>query len=185
MEDVSKILEQMESDTRLTTSRLIPTLYDELRSLAARKMSDEAAGQTLTATALVHEAYMRLIGEHTTMGWRSRGHFYGAAAEAMRRILIENARRKKTLKRGGGEKPVEFLEDDHPIEELDERLLDLDAALEKLARIKPEVAELVKLRFYAGLDYPEIASILDMSERTASRKFAYARAWLKDELEKT
>jgi RNA polymerase sigma factor (TIGR02999 family) len=165
---------------------LLPLVYDELRQLAARRLARESPGQTLQATALVHEAYLRIVGPETGKPWDGRGHFFAVAAEAMRRILIENARRKRRLKHGGGRVRVP-LDLDHiaaqkPDKYLDD-LLAFDLALSKLADADVRAAELVKLRYYAGLTIPQAAEVLGVSPRTADLSWAYARAWLKTELQ--
>ena len=164
---------------------LLPLVYDELRFLAAQKMAQELPGQTLQATALVHEAYIRLVGSEI-QGWNSRTHFFYAAAEAMRRILIDNARRKKSLKRGGAFNKIEF-EDTITTKNKTlkkEELLALDEALNKLESIDKTKAELVKLRFFAGLTIEQAASFLDISHSTAERYWDYARSWLHLEITK-
>jgi RNA polymerase sigma factor (TIGR02999 family) len=165
---------------------LLPLVYDELRQLAARRLARESPGHTLQATALVHEAYLRIVGPETGKPWDGRGHFFAVAAEAMRRILIENARRKRRLKHGGGRVRVP-LDLDHiaaqkPDKYLDD-LLAFDLALSKLADADVRAAELVKLRYYAGLTIPQAAEVLGVSPRTADLSWAYARAWLKTELQ--
>jgi RNA polymerase sigma factor (TIGR02999 family) len=165
--------------------RLLPLVYDELRRLAARKMSSENPGQTLQATALVHEAWLRLGGDQQRT-WQNQSHFYAAAAEAMRRILIDNARRKSALRHGGDAVRVEFNFDDLEFAAGmdDDRLLALHEAMDRLAALDFIKAELVKLRFFAGLTLPEAAKALDLSEPTAKRYWAYARAWLYREITK-
>ncbi|MBS0266970.1 MAG: sigma-70 family RNA polymerase sigma factor [Planctomycetes bacterium] len=184
VEDVTRILNAVQQGDPQAAQELLPLVYNELRRLAARKMTREQAGQTLQPTALVHEAYLRLVGPELQRGWDHRGHFFAAAAEAMRRILIENARRKQSDKRGGGLARVEL--DDAPAVELvdDDSLLALDGALEKLDQVDPEAAQLVKLRYFTGMSVEEVAAALGISERTAKRNWAYARAWLKRELER-
>jgi RNA polymerase sigma factor (TIGR02999 family) len=183
MADVTRILNAIEQGDPRATEELLPLIYDELRLLAAQKLAKEPPGQTLQATALVHEAYIRLIGTET-QNWDRRGHFFAAAAEAMRRILIENARRKRTHKRGGEQKRVELNE---PIliaanqTALDE-ILALDEALEKLAKKDELKADLVKLRFYAGLTIEQSAKSLGISLTTAKTYWAYTRAWLMREV---
>ncbi len=180
MTDVTQILHAIERGDAKAADELLPLVYAELRMLASQKLGREAPGQTLQATALVHEVYLRLVGERD-QDWRSRGHFFAAAAQAMRRILIDSARRKKSLKRGGGQQRVEF--DDVVL--VDERqmavddLLALDGALERLTEADPEVAELVKLRFYAGLTGEQAARALGISHNTADAYWAYARGWLR------
>ena len=184
--DVTRILNAIEQGDPQAASQLLPLVYDELRRLAARKMAKEPAGQTLDATALVHEAYLRLVGGCEQGRWDSRGHFFAAAAEAMRRILIENARRKRSSKRGGGLARRELQEGDAVIEPSEhERLLDLDEALTKLAAAEPELARLVELRYFAGLSVEEAAQSLEISPRTVKRDWGYARAWLRREMDRT
>jgi len=163
-------------------------VYDELRKLAAAKLAQEKPGQTLQATALVHEAYLRLVGgspEHTSPQWNSRGHFFAAAGEAMRRILITNARRRCTEKRGGGRYRIELDPALLPAADHDERLLAIDEALSRLEQQHPEKARLVKLRFFAGLTSADAAAAMGVSDTTADRYWAYARAWIRRELAAT
>jgi RNA polymerase sigma factor (TIGR02999 family) len=162
---------------------LLPLVYEELRRLAAHKMAQEAPGQTLQATALVHEAYVRLVDVEKADSWNSRGHFFAAAAEAMRRILVENARHKKSLKHGGDLSRRELDEERLPAPEPQEDLLALDAALNKLAAVNRQAADLVQIRYFAALPLPEAARALSISPRTAGRLWAYARAWLRREIE--
>jgi RNA polymerase sigma factor (TIGR02999 family) len=159
-------------------SQLLPLVYEELRKLAAEKIAQEKPGQTLQATALVHEAYLRLVGAEQGGSWDNRGHFFAAAAEAMRRILIDQARRKQRPKHGGDRKRVDLNEGLSVGEAPDDDLLALDEALAKLAQGEPAKAELVKLHFFAGLSLEEAGRILGISHRTAKRHWAYARAWL-------
>ena len=182
MSDVTRILHAIEAGQPHATEQLLPLVYDELRSLAAQRLRHERPGQTLQATALVHEAYLRLVGSADS-GWDGRGHFFAAAAEAIRRILVENARRKNAKKRGGDCQRIELSTDELPIQQDGESVLILDEALEKLAGLHPEVAELVRLRLFAGLSNVEAASILGVSPRTARRNWAFARAWFVRELE--
>lgn len=161
-------------------ARMLPLVYDELRRLAAARLAAEAAGQTLQPTALVHEAYLRLVGQADEQRWENRGHFFAAAAEAMRRILVEAARRKKRLRHGGGRRRVELTSP--PAEIPDDDLLALDEVLSRLAERAPRKAELVKLRFFAGLTVPQAAAALGISVATAERHWAFARAWLHAEL---
>lgn len=170
-----------EGDTR-AADRLLPLVYDELRKLAAAKLSHEPAGQTLQATALVHEAYLRLVGDAGNSRWDSRGHFFAAAAESMRRILVESARRKKRLKRGGDRVRQGLDEAEFAVPEPREDLLALDEAIDKLAAVDRPAADLVQLRYFAGLTIPEAARTLNISTRTADRLWAYGRAWLHREL---
>jgi RNA polymerase sigma factor (TIGR02999 family) len=182
--DVTHILEAAQNGDPTAAEQLLPLVYEELRRLAAHKMANEMPGQTLQPTALVHEAYLRLIGngqEH----WSGRGHFFAAAAEAMRRILVENARRKRRVKHGGELQRVDMTTLDIAILTDDGHLLALDEALEKLAARDPLGAQLIKLRFFAGLPNVEAARLLEIPERTAKRTWAYARAWLYEELKKT
>jgi RNA polymerase sigma factor (TIGR02999 family) len=161
---------------------ILPLVYDELRRLAAQRMARESPGQTLQATALVHEAYLRLVGGDPEKPWDGRGHFFAAAAEAMRRILVENARRRHRLKRGGGRGRVDLDDAQPAAPETDDDLLALDEALEKLAQNDPVKAQLVQLRVFAGLTLAEAAEILGLSISTAERYWAYARAWLRVEI---
>ncbi len=156
-------------------------VYDELRKLAAQKMAQEAPGQTLQATALVHEAYLRLVDVDKAQHWNSRGHFFAAAAEAMRRILVENARRKQAHKAGGGRQQFSLEEADLATTGQSERVLAIDDTLDRLAAEAPDVAELVKLRVFAGLSVTEAANALGISRTTAFRHWTYARAWLRAE----
>ena len=184
MSDVTRILSQMESGDPAEAEKLLPLVYEELRKLAAAKLIHEQPGLTLQATALVHEAYLRLMGDQKPNRWDSRGHFFAAAAEAMRRILVESARRKNRLKRGGDKvrEDLELVELLAP--EISEDLLPLDEALNKLAEQDRQAAELVQLRYFAGSTLPEAAQLMDISPRTADRLWAYARAWLHQELQK-
>jgi RNA polymerase sigma factor (TIGR02999 family) len=185
MSDVTRILAAIEQGDVRAVDELFPLVYQELRQLAAQRMSKEAPGQTLQATALVHEAYLRLVGGEE-QHWSNRRHFFSAAAEAMRRILIENARRKKSLRRGGGLKRVDIdkavVAKDNDISPDD--LIALDEALEKLSDEDKVSAELIKLRFFAGLTIEQAANILGIPRRTADRNWAYARAWLYREISK-
>jgi RNA polymerase sigma factor (TIGR02999 family) len=176
--EVTHILSGLERGDLRGAAQLLPLVYDELRRLAAQKLADERPGQTLQPTALVHEAYLRLVGEDATHPWRSRGHFYAAAAEAMRRILISSWRRKHSLKRGGGWRRSELDELNVAASGEPDDLLALDEALTHLSEIDPFAAELVKLRFFAGLSAKQAALALGISSRSADRTWAYARAWL-------
>jgi RNA polymerase sigma factor (TIGR02999 family) len=182
MSYVTQILGQIEEGDGQAAEKLLPLVYDELRKLAAAKMAQEDPGQTLQATALVHEAYIRLVDVDQAQHWDSRGHFFSAAAEAMRRILVDNARRKASLKRGGEHPRIELM--DLPVPANDDRidLLALDEALKRLEHEHPEKARVVKLRFFAGCTLEETADILGVSRATAQRTWAYARAWLFGEL---
>src|SRR6185369_6517970 len=182
MPDITRILHSLEHGDAQAADELLPLVYDELRKLAAHKMSLQPPGQTLQATALVHEAYLRLVGSGEKR-WESRRHFFSAAAEAMRHILIDRARRR--LRARHGENPEKVPLDDVEIVSpaKDEIVLQLDDALEKLAQISPEQAEIVKLRFFAGFTEPEIAEILNRSERSVQREWSYAKAWLFERIE--
>lgn len=185
--EVSQILNQIESGDPDAGSQLLPLVYHELRRLASQKMSREKASHTLQPTALVHEAFLRLVGsdpgQHDT-SWDGRAHFFAAAAEAMRRILIESARRRNAEKRGGGRSPAELSPDDASVEPLDlETLLSLDEALIKLERVDAELAKLVQLRYFTGLTVDQTAQMLQVSPRTVKRNWAYARAWLQREMQ--
>ncbi|MHC4629583.1 MAG: sigma-70 family RNA polymerase sigma factor [Planctomycetota bacterium] len=185
MTDVTRILNAIEEGDSQAADELLPLVYEELRLLATRKMSNEAPGQTLEATALVHEAYIRLVGTDAH-NWNSRGHFYAAAAEAMRRILIDNARRKKSLRRGGGHRRVELdaaLLQGGRSDEMDD-LIALDEALERLAENDPVKADLVKLRYFGGLTSEQAARVLGVSPASAERYWDYARSWLRVEIAK-
>jgi RNA polymerase sigma factor (TIGR02999 family) len=177
MTDVTRILNAIEQGDAKATGELLPIVYEELRLLAAQKLRAEPPGQTLQATALVHEAYLRLAGVEGRK-WKGRTHFFAAAAEAMRRILIENARRKHRLKRGGDQQRVDLDEVEIVLEEPPEELLALDEALSRLAEIDTTKAELVKLRYFAGLTLEQAADVLEISPTTAKRHWTYARAWL-------
>ena len=177
MGKVTVILNAIEQGDARAANELLPAVYKELRLLAAKKLSQERPGQTLQATALVHEAYIRLVGAEA-QNWSSRGHFFGAAAEAMRRILVERARKKARLKRGGAHRRVDIEGDQIPGEQKPEIILVLDEALRRLAREDPTKAELVNLRYFAGLTIREAASVMGISKATAERHWSYARAWL-------
>jgi RNA polymerase sigma factor (TIGR02999 family) len=181
MTEVTRILSAIEQGDAHAADRLLPLVYDELRRLAAQKLAQERPGQTLQATALVHETYLRLVGV-PARGWHSRGHFFAAAAEAMRRILVENARRKRTTKHGGGLVRHEMDEALLAAPEPREDLLALDEALSRLAATDRVKADLVKLRYFTGLTLDEAASVLGISPATADRYWAYARAWLHQEI---
>lgn len=177
MSDVTQILQAIEQGDARAADELLPLVYDELRKLAASKMAHELPGQTLQPTALVHEAWLR-VSNNPHQQWDSRAHFFGAAAEAMRRILIDNARRKKALRHGAGQQRLDVQELEIAAPAPDEQLLALDEALEKLAGEHPAKAQLVKLRYFAGLSIEEAAQTLKISEATAKRWWSYARAWL-------
>jgi RNA polymerase sigma factor (TIGR02999 family) len=187
MSEVTQILQALAQGDAQSAERLLPLVYDELRRLAAQKLAQNAPGQTLQATALVHEAYLRLLPKDTEKGcdklnWDSRGHFFAAAAEAMRRILLDRARDKRRHKRGGGWKRLQLDQIDVPIQEPPDDLLMLDEALQKLSMEEPLCAELFKLRYFAGLTVSEAASTLHIPRRTAYRHWAFARAWLYEQL---
>jgi RNA polymerase sigma factor (TIGR02999 family) len=182
MSDVTQILSQIEDGDGQAAEKLLPLVYDELRTLAAAKMAQEAPGQTLQATALVHEAYIRLVDVETAQHWNSRGHFFGAAAEAMRRILVENARRKSGPEAGGSRQRVELSRVEPEIQGPQFDLLALNDALEKLRAADGRSAELVKLRFFAGLTIEQAANVLDISASTAYEDWAYAKCWLRIEM---
>jgi len=182
MADVTQILSAIEQGDPQASEQLLPLVYDELRRLAVQKMAQEKPGQTLQATALVHEAYIRLVGAAPPQIWKSHGHFFAAAAEAMRRILVDQARRKGRLKHGGASRRVDLDSGCSMIEPPSQDLLALDDALCKLARDEPAKAELVKLRYFAGLTMPEAAAALEISLATAERYWTFARAWLYAEL---
>lgn len=182
MTDVTHILSQIEQGDPSAADQLLPLVYDELRKLAAAKLAGEKPGQTLQATALVHEAYMRLVDVEKAQHWNSRGHFFGAAAEAMRRILVEQARRKRSLKRGGGRERLDLSQVDCEIDGPQLDLLALNQALEKLEAIDSQKAELVKLRFFAGLSKQQAAEAMGISTSTADNYWAYAKCWLRAEM---
>ena len=182
MKALTRVLCAVAEGDPTAAAQLLPLVYDELRQLAAHRLAQQTPGQTLQPTALVHEAYLRLVGGNTEGPWEGRDHFYAACAEAMRHILVDNARRKQTVKHGGGRRRVP-LEEFHRVAESPEDLLDLDAALTRLAAEQPDKARLVQLRFFAGLSTAEAASALGVSVATAERWWAFARAWLYRELQ--
>ena len=185
MSDVTRILGQIESGDGQAAEKLLPLVYDELRKLAAARMAKQDPGQTLQATALVHEAYIRLVDVEKAQHWNSRGHFFGAAAEAMRRILVEQARRKRGPESGGGQRRVEMSQVDPEIQKPTLDLLALNEALITLASKHPRKAELVKLRFFAGLTNEQAAQTLGISARAAYSEWTYAKTWLRVELSDT
>jgi RNA polymerase sigma factor (TIGR02999 family) len=187
MGDASELLKSIEQGDAQAAKKLLPIVYEELRRLAKSRLASEKPGHTLQATDLVHEAYKRLVdvADGEAEKWNSAGHFFGAAAEAMRRILIDRARAKVAIKRGGGIQRVEFDEIEHPASQRPERLLLLDEALHGLEQSDPDKAKLVKLRFYAGLTGQQAAKALDISTTTADRHWAYARAWLKSRMDES
>lgn len=181
-EDITRIIQSLESGDSLAAGELLPLVYTELRRLAADKMRSEKSGHTLQPTALVHEAFLRLVGNEDLQQWKGRGHFFAAAGEAMRRILIENARRRSALKRGGEQKRIN-LDDDVWVDNEDaQAILELDEALLKLAAVDPMLVRIVELKFFTGLTVEQIAESLDISDRTVKRHWAYARAWLQREM---
>jgi RNA polymerase sigma factor (TIGR02999 family) len=182
MSEVTRILSAIEQGDPHAAEQLLPLVYDELRMLAAQKLAQEKPGQTLQATALVHEAYLRLVDVERAQHWDSRGHFFAAAAEAMRRILVDHARRRRSQRRGGAAKRHSLGSLDPAMPAPDEELLAVDEALERLQKLDPPKAELVKLRYFAGMTIPEAAQALGISVPTANRYWAYARAWLHEEL---
>jgi RNA polymerase sigma factor (TIGR02999 family) len=182
MSEVTRLLDAIEHGNKHAAAQLLPLVYDELRRLAAQRLTREAPGQTLTPTALVHEAYVRLVEHDAEPRWDSQGHFFAAAAEAMRRILVENARRKRSGKHGGGLVRSDFNEALLVVPEPAEDLLDLDEALQRLAAKDQVKADLVKLRYFAGLTIDQAAQALGISTTTADRYWAYARAWLHQEI---
>jgi RNA polymerase sigma factor (TIGR02999 family) len=183
MTEITRLLNALSAGDTEAAEQLMPLIYNELRGLAARLMAHERPGQTLTATALVHEAYLRLVGPGPGQGWEGRGHFFSVAAEAMRRILVENARRKRTQKRGGDLQRQELCADAVALPEVSEDVLALDEALEKLTATDRQAGELVRLRYFAGLTVKEAAEVMGISPRTADARWAYARAWLLAELQ--
>jgi RNA polymerase sigma factor (TIGR02999 family) len=185
MADVTQILSAIDAGDPHAAEQLLPLVYDELRKLAAQRLVQERPGQTLQATALVHEAYLRLVDVDKAQAWNGRGHFFAAAAEAMRRILVERARHKGRIRHGGNLRRVELLDADAAAPTDDEQILLLDEALLRLAEVRPQAAELVKLRFFAGLTLEESALILTLSPRTARRLWAFARAWLRRDMERS
>lgn len=184
MDQITRILDQLDSGDPLASKKLLPLVYDELRNLAAARLKNERSDHTLQATALVHEAWLRIVGdnENDDRKWNSRGHFFGAAAEAMRRILIDHARAAMAEKRGGDRNRILLETWNHPAADQPKKLLDLDIALEKLEQQDEVKAKLVKLRFFAGLTVKEAGEALEISTATAERYWAYARAWLHTEM---
>jgi RNA polymerase sigma factor (TIGR02999 family) len=180
MSDVTRILSALEQGDPRAAEQLLPLVYDELRQLAAQKLMEERPGQTLQATALVHEAYLRLVKADHGRPWDGRGHFFAAAALAMRRILIDNARRKTRIKRGGQQRRIELADHEAPV--ADVHLLALDEALTRLAEEDPLAAKVVELRYFAGLGHEAVAAALNITVYQARRKWTYARAWLRDAL---
>jgi RNA polymerase sigma factor (TIGR02999 family) len=183
MADVTRLLDAAAAGEPKAAAELLPLVYDELRKLAAARLANEPAGQTLQATALVHEAYVRLVGGSQPQDWDGRGHFFAAAAEAMRRILVESARRKQRERHGGGRKRLTLDDLDVAVEVAsDDDVLALSDALDRLVMVNPRAAKLVKLRYFAGLTGREAAGVLNISPRKADQVWAYARAWLLDRM---
>jgi RNA polymerase sigma factor (TIGR02999 family) len=182
MSDVTRILSAIEQGAPQAAAQLLPLIYDELRRLAAQKLAGEKPGQTLQATALVHEAYLRLVDVEQAQHWNSRGHFFAAAAEAMRRILVESARRKLRQRHGGELQRQNLDALDLPSPQTPDELVAVSEALDRLAQANAQAAELVKLRFFAGLTNEEAAAALGVSPRKATQVWAYARAWLLESL---
>jgi RNA polymerase sigma factor (TIGR02999 family) len=185
MSAVTLILSAIDQGDPHAAEQLLTLVYDELRMLAAQRLAHEKPGQTLQATALVHEAYLRLVDTDKAQNWNSRGHFFAAAAEAMQRILVERARRKERIRHGGGRRRMDLLDAEVAAPTDDEQVLLLDEALARLAAARPQAAELVKLRFFAGLNLEQAAPILGLSTRTSRRLWAFARAWLRRDMERS
>ena len=186
MSDVTQILSRIESGDPAAAEQLMPLVYDELRKLAAARLAHERPGQTLQATALVHDAYLRLIGpaDRDPQHWNDRGHFFAAAAEAMRRLLVERARRKKSVRHGGGRQRIDLEKQLCISADGDDAVLAINDALERLRAEEPEAAQVVTLRYFAGLTIKEVAAAMNVSVRTVNRHWTYARTWLYHELEK-
>ena len=183
--NVTHILSAIEQGDPHAADQLLPVVYEELRRLAAQKLGQEKPGQTLQATALVHDVYIRLVDVQKAQHWNSRGHFFAAAAEAMRRILIERARRKGRIRHGGGLRRADLLSAEVAEPAHDEQVLLLDEALARLAAARPQAAEVIRLRFFAGLTLEEIAPLLGLSARTTRRLWVFARAWLRRDIERS
>lgn len=181
MTKLTELMENVDADAD-ASEKLLPLVYDELRKLAAAKMAAERPGQTLEATALVHEAYMRLVGPDGNEKWNGQSHFFGAAAEAMRRILVDNARRKKTQKHGGDHRQHTLADPEAP--QTEDELLELDEALAKLAEEDTKAARVVEMRYFAGMGHEEIATALGITVYRARQKWTYARAWLRREMQR-
>jgi RNA polymerase sigma factor (TIGR02999 family) len=182
MVDVTRILSAIEDGDGRAAEQLLPIVYDELRRLAAQRLMSERPGQTLQATALVHEAYLRLVGNDNAPQWDGRGHFFAAAAEAMRRILVDTARRKQAVKHGGNHKRIDLDAASVTLDAPSDEMLGLNQALDRLSGHDPQKAKLVELRFFAGLTNDEAAAVLGLSPATARRHWRYARAWLRREI---
>ena len=188
MSEVTVLIDRLQHGDGRAADELLPLVYEELRHLAASRLAREAAGQTLQATALVHEAWLRLVGQgapELRPEWNGRAHFFGAAAEAMRRILVERARKKSRVRHGGVQQRVEFEQATFATEDPDETVLALNDALERLALESPEKAQVVKLRYFAGMEHAETARVLGIAEITARRHWQYARAWLYADLKRS
>jgi RNA polymerase sigma factor (TIGR02999 family) len=185
MSEVTRILSAIDQGDPSAAEQLLPLVYDELRKLAASKLAQEKPGQTLQATALVHEAYLRLVDVDKAQHWDSKGHFFAACAEAMRRILVERARRKGRICHGGGLRRADLLDEEVAAPADDEEVLLLDEALARLADARPRAAELVKLRFFAGLTLEEIAPLVALSPGTTRRLWTFARAWLRRDMQRS
>jgi RNA polymerase sigma factor (TIGR02999 family) len=190
MSDITRILSAIDQGDPAAAEKLLPLVYDELRKLAAIRLGQEKPGQTLQATALVHEAYLRLVGVESPQKWDGRGHFFAAAAEAMRRILVEQARRKKRIKHGGefqraygGELNLVAGGEFNLVSDAEDEVLSVHEALDRLAAVDAQAAQVVKLHFFAGLTLEDVASVLEISSRTAYRDWAFARAWLAKRLD--
>ena len=177
MSDITQVLQAIRSGNDHASEELLPLVYNELRHLAAARMAQESAGQTLQATALVHEAWLRMVGDGDR-GWQNRAHFFGAASEAMRRILVENARHKSRIKRGGGQIRLDIADLDLVATTPDEKVLLINDALEQLRNQEPEKARIVVMKFFGGMTNQEVAENLGVTERTVERQWAYAKAWL-------
>ena len=177
MSDITQMLQSIRSGNDHASEELLPLVYQELRHLAAARMAQESAGQTLQATALVHEAWLRMVGDGDR-GWQNRAHFFGAASEAMRRILVENARHKSRIKRGGGQIHLDIADLDLAATSPDEKILLINEALDQLRREEPEKARIVVMKFFGGMTNQEVAENLGVTERTVERQWAYAKAWL-------
>jgi RNA polymerase sigma factor (TIGR02999 family) len=185
MSEVTRLLSDIGTGDPRAAEQLLPLVYENLRQLAASKLAHERPGQTLQATALVHEAWLRLAGPDASKPWNGRGHFFGAAAEAMRRILVDRARQKARLRHGGALQRVDFSHVTLATEDSDETVLAIHEALERLAAHSPQQAAIVKLRYFTGLEHAEIAEVLEVSEPTVRRHWAFARAWLYAELKQS
>ena len=184
MSDVTQLLAAIDAGEPTAADQLLPLVYEELRKLAAVKMAREKPGQTLQATALVHEAWLRLVGSEERKAWNSRSHFFGAAAEAMRRILVDRARQKARVRHGGELERVDLEHVNLAVQDSDETVLAMHEALDALARESPQKAEIVKLHYFIGMEYPEIARSLGISLSTVERHWAFARSWLYREMKK-